>query len=37
MRRPDLFARLSLTAEDIALLESARRELEAKDQTGGVL
>jgi len=34
MRRPDLFARLSLTAEDLALLESARQELEAKDQTG---
>ncbi|MGA2025770.1 MAG: tRNA (guanosine(37)-N1)-methyltransferase TrmD [Syntrophobacteraceae bacterium] len=30
MRRPELFARLSLTAEDIALLESARRELEEK-------
>jgi tRNA (guanine37-N1)-methyltransferase len=30
MRRPELFARLSLSAEDIALLESARRELEEK-------
>jgi tRNA (guanine37-N1)-methyltransferase len=30
MRRPELFARLSLTAEDLALLESARRELEEK-------
>jgi tRNA (guanine37-N1)-methyltransferase len=28
MRRPELFARLSLTVEDTALLESARRELE---------
>ena len=28
MRRPDLFARLSLSDEDAALLESARRELE---------
>ena len=25
MRRPDLFARLDLTAEDLALLETARR------------
>lgn len=30
IRRPDLFARLSLTAEDLVLLESARRELEEK-------
>jgi hypothetical protein len=30
MRRPELFARLSLTVEDTALLESARRELEEK-------
>jgi tRNA (guanine37-N1)-methyltransferase len=28
LRRPDLFARLNLTGEDEALLESARRELE---------
>ena len=28
IRRPDLFARLNLTDEDAALLESARRELE---------
>ncbi len=28
MRRPELFARLSLTAEDLALLESARLELD---------
>jgi tRNA (guanine37-N1)-methyltransferase len=28
IRRPDLFDRLSLTAEDLVLLESARRELE---------
>jgi tRNA (guanine37-N1)-methyltransferase len=30
LRRPDLFARLSLSAEDAALLESARRELDEK-------
>ncbi len=32
MRRPDLFARLSLNDEDAALLESARRELEEARQ-----
>jgi tRNA (guanine37-N1)-methyltransferase len=31
MRRPDLFARLSLTEKDLALLESARRELEENE------
>jgi tRNA (guanine37-N1)-methyltransferase len=31
IRRPDLFARLSLTAEDLVLLESARREMEEKE------
>jgi len=31
MRRPDLFARLGLTAEDLALLESARREIGEKE------
>ena len=31
MRRPDLFARLSPTAEDIALLESARGQLEERN------
>jgi tRNA (guanine37-N1)-methyltransferase len=31
IRRPDLFDRLILTAEDLVLLESARRELEEKE------
>jgi tRNA (guanine37-N1)-methyltransferase len=30
-RRPDLFGRLSLSADDLALLESARREIEKKE------
>ena len=29
MRRPDLFAGLDLTAEDLALLETAKREEQA--------
>ncbi len=32
MRRPDLFARLSLTAEDLVLLETARREIGLLDR-----
>lgn len=32
IRRPDLFARLTLSAEDLALLESARRESEEARQ-----